>query len=109
MRPGDGRLDLVGFSQNAKGTYQLDPALDVGAILLQAFGEAFDHRLDGVAIMLRRRDNGRWGRDNDRRALLIDPRERIPDQRQPLRALGSRRPQRTPPLLRLVAAPLLLG
>ena len=108
MRVGDRRLDLVGLSQHAVGAHELDPARDIGSVLLQTFGKALDHRFNG-AVVFRRRDRCRRGRGNGRWAFLVDPRHRILDQRQPLGALAGARNQRVPPLHRLVAAALLLG
>ena len=59
--------------------------------------------------MIGRCCNGRLGGGNDRRALLIDPRQRILDHRQPFGALTGARDQGGPPLHRLVAAAFLLG
>ena len=110
MRVGDRRLGLFGPSQHPIGAHELDPARDVGSVLLQTLGQPLDHRLDGAAIMFGRRDRrGRRGRGNERRAFLVDPRQRVLDHRQPFGALAGARHQRGPPLHRLVAAAFLLG
>ena len=63
-RIGDGALQLVVLAEHTVGANQLQPALNVGPVLFQPIGEAVDHAVDRLVLLLgrefgRRRDVGR--------------------------------------------------
>src|SRR5262249_1239697 len=93
---------LLGVAQDLVRAHELNPSVDIGAVLLETLRQTLDHVFDRTLMLGRRRFRSRGAR-------LVDACQRPFDEWNPARLLWRASQQRSAGLLCIIAPSVLLG